>query len=140
MTTVIGEVLENGVMQLEVTTGYGSVIDPETGNPTPLKKIFQVDSYLLVSASRTRENPQPNLPPQIWAEGYVTRVFETTNPLVELEPVLPAAISQGHPIIISGVRGKFYPEKVPIPAELLEFDCLDITGEPIYGWFEAGRL
>jgi hypothetical protein len=140
MTTVIGVVVENATFECEKTTGYNGTIDPETNNPSPSKKTFRVDCYLAVSASKTRENPQPNLPPQLWAEGYVTRVIEKNNPLVELDQKLPVAIAQGHSITISGVQGKFYQEKVPISAELEEFELLDITGEPVYGWFEAGRL
>jgi hypothetical protein len=139
MTTVLGECLENSILTLESTVGYGG-IDPDTGNPTPIKSTLQVDALLFVNASKSRENPQPGNPNQLWAEGNVTRVFDSANPSVDLEPVLPKGIPTGVPIKISGVVGKIFLERVPIDAAIDEYDCLDIVGEYICGWFEPERL
>jgi hypothetical protein len=139
MTTILGECLENCILTLETTVGYGAV-DPDTGNPAPIKSTLQVDALLFVDPSKSRENPQPGNHSQLWVEGNVTRVFDNANPFVDLEPILPKGIPNGVPIEISGVTGRIFLERMPIDAAILEYDCLDIVGEFICGWFEPERL
>jgi hypothetical protein len=138
VTTLLGQNLENSSLTLDLTVGYGA-IDLGTGNPQPIKSTLQVYAWLRVDASKSRENPQPGNPGQQWVEGWITRVFNTANPGVELDPVLPQGIPTGVPIQISGKIGRIFFEQVPINGAILQYNCLSIIGERICGWFERGR-
>jgi hypothetical protein len=139
--TVLGEVMENGRMLLDLAIGHGA-IDPNTGNPSTTYKTLEVCCLVkLRSAARgSVDRPQPRNNNQLWCEGEVTRVFDIANPSVELDPKIPEeAPTTGIAIKISGLEGKLYLEPSVVEAEVEEFELEDIVGEPIRGWFEPQR-